>query len=341
MITELSGRRLVDVKVQGDRQTLSIHRLLQEKILRDLERDKFTEVFGKAYCLVRKQFPPASPIQVPEPSKWPACKEYTPHVLSLRRAFKATTAIKPSFDLAQLFYDAGFHVWERQTTPDEGVLYLEAAEEILNRLKYNPNAKIRADIHTIMALLYSIIGISFRAQNLQRCRDALAIRQKVHELHPEDSNNDVLFTNAASDLGYCLFDTWGYEEADKIYQSCYQKYCVWGIENELPFEYSKHYENNGRVNMYRGNYSEAISLFRRGLELSEKALGKTWRYWALQSHIACTMLQSGDLQSALEMHLEVSSAQEKALGKYDSVTIMSNYAVGAVYYHLGNLSAAA
>ncbi|KAH8746034.1 hypothetical protein BGZ57DRAFT_777998 [Hyaloscypha finlandica] len=329
MIAELNGRRLVHVKEQDGRQRISIHRLLQEKILQDLKIEKLTDVFGKAYCLVRKRFPPASPIQVPEPDKGPACKEYIPHVLSLRRAFNEITGLEPSFNLAQLFYDAGFHVWERQTAPDEGILYLETAEMILNRLNYDSNAKIRADIHTVIAMLYSIIGIRFGTQNLQRRRDALTIRRKVHELHPEDLESDVLLTNAASDLGYYLFETWDYEEADKIYQDCYKKYCEWGTENDLPFEYSKHCYNNARLCMHRGSYSEAINLFRKGMELSERALGKTWFYWDLQFALACTMLQSGEAQSALEIHLKGFSEQEKALGKYDSATMMSNYAVGA------------
>jgi tetratricopeptide (TPR) repeat protein len=340
MIAELSGRKLVHVKVQDGQQVLSIHRLLQEKILQNLQVDELTEVFGKAYCLVRKNFPPASPIQVPEPDKAPACKEYIPHVLSLRRAFNDITAIEPSFDLAQLFYDAGFHVWERQTAPDEGVLYLKTAERILDRLNYDPHAKIRADIHTAMAMLYSIIGISVRTQTLQRLRDAHTIRQKVYELDTLSRENDILCTNAASDLGHYLLETWAYEEADKIYQACYEKYCEWGIENDLPFEYSKHYYNNARLCMHRGRYSEAVRLFWKGMELGERALGKTWFYWNVQFTLACTMLQMGEAQSALEIHLKGFSEQEKALGKYDSATMTSNYAVGAVYHHLGNYSAA-
>jgi tetratricopeptide (TPR) repeat protein len=341
MIAELSGRRLVQLKVPGDKQTLSIHRLLQEKILHDLDVEELNEVFGKAYCLVRKQFPRASPIQVPEPYKATACKEYAPHVLSLRRAFDATAAIEPSLDLAELFYDAGFHVWELQTAPDEGVLYLETAERILDRLNYDPHAKIRADIHTAIAMLYSIIGIRFRTQNLQRFRDAHTIRQKVYELDTLSRENDILCTNAASDLGYYLFETWEYEEASKIFQACYRKYQEWGTETEFPFEYMKYYFNNARLCMHRGNYLEAINLFRRAIELSEKALGKTWFYLLVQFNLACTMLQAGDLQSALDMHLKVFAAQEKAMGKYDSATIMSNYAVGAVHYYLGDFSAAA
>jgi hypothetical protein len=176
MIAELTGRRLISAKEQGGRQILSIHRLLQEKILHDLPEMRFTEVFGKAYCLVRKKYPSASPIQVPEPQKWPECKEYTPHVLSLRRAFKSTTFIESSLDLAQLFYDAGFHVWERQTTAHEGVLFLETSEEVLDNIKFDRESKLRADIHSILSNLYDSIGTSKRAESLRRRNEALSIR---------------------------------------------------------------------------------------------------------------------------------------------------------------------
>ncbi|KAE9378878.1 hypothetical protein N431DRAFT_478014 [Stipitochalara longipes BDJ] len=342
MIAELSGRRLVHLKEQRGKPTLSIHRLLQEKILHDFEGDKLNDAFGKAYCLVRKRLPPASPIQVPEPNKVPECKKCIAHVLSLRRAFNTTPGLEPSFNLARLFYDAGFHMWELQTAPEEGILFLETAEGILNSLDYDPHARIRADIHAAMAVLYSMMGINFRTQNLKRLREARAIRQKVHELQPANFDSDLLLTNAASDLGYFLFETWEYEEAGKLFQACYQKYCKWGPETEFPFEYFKHYYNNARLCMYRGDYSEAINLFRRGIALVETALGKeSWHYSSLQFNLACTMLQTGDLQSALEIHSDVLAGHERTKGKYNSATLMSNYAVGAVYYHLKNFSAAA
>jgi len=341
MIAELSGRRLVQVKAKGDKQTLSIHRLLQENVLHDLEIEALNDIFGKAFCLVRKQYPRASPIQVPEPGKASACKEYTPHVLSLRRAYDTTGAIEPKLDLAELFYDAGFHIWELQTAPDEGILYLETAERILDELNYQSHAKIRADIHTAISLLYSVIGIRFRNENFHRLKDALIIRQKVQEHDKLSRENDILCTNAASDLGYYLIDIWDCDEASKLFQSCYRKYQEWGIETEYPFEYTKYYFNSARLCMLRGSYPKAVGLFHRAIELSEKALGKTWLYLLVKFNLACTLAQEGDLQSALDLHSEVFDAREKAMGKYDSATMMSSYAIGALHYYLGDLSKAA
>ena len=340
MITELSGRRLVTVKEQEGTQILSIHRLLQQKIWLDLEGQTFIEAFGKAYCLVRKRYPAASVIQKPEPKNWPACKKYTPHVLGLHRAFKSTTLIEPSIELAQIFYDAGFHVWERQTTAYDGVSFLETAEEILNNLDFDKNGKLRADIHSMLGLLYESIGTSMRVESLQRRKDAIAIRKKIYESNPGDSDSDVLLANAANDFGLSLLQKHSFEEAGRIFETCYKRYCEWGPEDEIPFEYAKYYHNCGRVRMWQGDYPEAIRLIRRAIELTGKSAGKAWRYWLYQFTLACLLLQSGDLQAALDLHLEVFAGRQKVCGKHHSATISSRYAVGATYHHLGNLPAA-
>jgi tetratricopeptide (TPR) repeat protein len=337
MIAELSGRRLVAVKEKGTNQILSIHRLLQEKILLDLDPAKFTEVFEKVYCLVRKRYPAASPIQVPESQKWPDCKAYTPHVLSVHRAFKAGSLIEPSISLAQLFYDAGFHVWERQTTAYDGISFLETSEEILNTLNFDKSAKLRADILSILGLFYDNIGTSRRAEGLQRRKEAINIRRKIYEDNPQDSESDVLLANAANDFGYSLLENNMFEEAGKIFETCYKRYCKWGTEDQIPFEYAKFYLNTGKVRMWQGNFPEAIRFIRRAVVLTEKSGGKTWRYWMFQFILACVLLQSGDLQGALDLHLEVFFARKKVCGKHDSTTVLSNYAVGAMHHHLGNL----
>ncbi|MAD82761.1 MAG: hypothetical protein CL912_07350 [Deltaproteobacteria bacterium] len=71
MTSELARRRLIAIKAEDGQDTLSIHRALQLKILKDLDKDPQNreKVFRQAYMLVRKKFPEPSPIQVPEPHK--------------------------------------------------------------------------------------------------------------------------------------------------------------------------------------------------------------------------------------------------------------------------------
>ncbi|KAG4442072.1 hypothetical protein IFR05_002466 [Cadophora sp. M221] len=342
MIAELSGRRLVTLKEKEGKQTLSIHRLLQQKIRDDLDPKQFTDVFEKAYCLVRKRYPVASPIQVPEQHNWPDCKSYTPHVLSIWRAFKKNgSLIKPTISMAQMFYDAGFHSWERQINPSDGITYLETAEEILNILNADKDKKLRADIHCVLAMIFVNFGTGRQPEILRRRKEAIRIRKAVYEQYPGDSNSDVLLANAANDFGLSLLETYSFEEAGMIFETCYKRYCCWGTEDQWPYEYGKYYINTAKVRMWQGRYSDAIRLARRGVELAEKASGKTWKYFSFQFILAYVLLQSGDLQAAFDLHLEIFQARKEVCGKHDLTTVLSNYAVGAMYHHLGDLPAAA
>ncbi|KAI0127980.1 hypothetical protein BJ170DRAFT_397576 [Xylariales sp. AK1849] len=342
MISQLSGRKLIRVRQREDgKETYNIHRLLQEKILLDVGGlDKFSDIFGKAYCLVRRRYPRASPIQAPEPKKWTECKEYMPHVFSLHRALKATTQIEPTLELAQLFYDAGFHVWERQASEYDALSFLETAENILDAISFDSNAKIRADINCIAGLTYSSMGCTERTESLKRLETALRIRQTIFDANTNDRTSDVLLRNAATDYGISLLNDNAFDRAGEIFAECRERYLTWGTEEEIPFEYSKYYKNTGMVLMWQGKMSEATKSIERSVELIEKASGQAWQYWGYQFIRACVLLQAGDVQGALELHLKTLSARLDLSGKHSQSTILSTYAVGAMYHHIGDLPTA-
>lgn len=203
MVKNLSGRRLVTITDKNGIQTLSIHRLLQLKIRRDLVRKgsvRFARVFDKAYCLVRKMYPPASPIQAPEPLKWRTCKMYLPHVLSLWHAFTSPSSpLKPRLELATLFYDAGFHAWEQQVNIADGIRYLETAEAMLNDMGVDEDAKLRADIHCILAISFESHGPRKDMAILHRRTEAMRIRTLIHEADLS-RESDVLLTNSVTNF---------------------------------------------------------------------------------------------------------------------------------------------
>ncbi|KAH6716153.1 P-loop containing nucleoside triphosphate hydrolase protein [Leptodontidium sp. MPI-SDFR-AT-0119] len=336
MVKNLSGRRLVTITDKNGIQTLSIHRLLQLKIRRDLVRKgsvRFARVFDKAYCLVRKMYPPASPIQAPEPLKWRTCKMYLPHVLSLWHAFTSPSSpLKPRLELATLFYDAGFHAWEQQVNIADGIRYLETAEAMLNDMGVDEDAKLRADIHCILAISFESHGPRKDMAILHRRTEAMRIRTLIHEADLS-RESDVLLTNSRNDYGLSLLGSYHFDEAGRIFEACYERYCCWGSEEQIPFEYAKYYTNIARVKMWQGNFQDAIRLCYRGVELFEQAVGHTWKVFLSQFILAYILLQSGDLQGALDLHLQI-------CGKYDFTTVSSCYAVGAMYHYLGDLSAA-
>ncbi|KAH7333289.1 hypothetical protein BKA65DRAFT_538964 [Rhexocercosporidium sp. MPI-PUGE-AT-0058] len=274
---------------------------------------RFARVFDKVYCLVRKENPPSSPIQAPEPLKWRTCKIYLPHVLSLWHAFTSPPSpLKPMLELATLFYDAGFHAWERQVNIADGIGYLETAEAMLNDMGVDENVKMRADIHCILAMSFESHGPRKDMAILNRRTEAMRIRTLIHKADLS-RESDVLLTNSRNDYGLSLLGSYCFDEAGRIFEACYERYCCWGSEEQIPFEYAKYYTHTARVKMW--HFQDAIRLCCRGVELLEQAVGHTWTPFLSQFILDYILLQSGDLQGALDLHLQVFTARKKICGK--------------------------
>jgi tetratricopeptide (TPR) repeat protein len=340
MRDELINRRLITVSYREEKLCLGIHRLLQQKVLSGLGESKRQEVFHQALLLVRKRYPTASTQQIPDSSKWQDCKDYEPHVLSLYRTFEKIKGIPPTIDLAKLMYDAGFHTWERQGNAYDGLDLLKTSEKILDDINYDKNGRLRPDIYAMRGAFCDRIGISKRKEGLEHRQRALAIRKTIVEQRPDDNESELLRNNAASDLGISLLQINDYEEAGKLFASCYIKYREWGSEEDLPFEYFKHYSNTGSVRMYQGRFNEALEMLWRAVALSEKKGGKDWMYWKGVYLVACCLLQSGDLPAALDLHSKVLEARTKAYGRLAESSLHSCYAVGAMHDHMGSLQSA-
>jgi hypothetical protein len=259
-----------------------------------------------------------------------------PHVFSLHRTYKETSRVQPSVELAELFYDAGFHVWERQTTAYDGLSFLQTAHEILDKVGFDPDGKLRADIYSIMGEFYDNMGSVHRDESVNRHTAALVIRQKIYDANPEDKNSDVLLRNATSDLGTCFLNKNMFEKAAQSFEHCYERYKVWGTEEQIPFEYSKYYLNMGLVLAWRGRYDDAVRSLQQCIRLAGKHSTQTWHYCEYMFVFGCVLLQSGDVQGALNAHLETLKSRVDLFGKHETSTIASTYAVGAMYHHIGD-----
>ena len=337
MIDQLTGRRLITARrLEDGSEVYSIHRLLQEKILADMSHSEFVDAYQQVFEMVRSKYPHSSKTQIPAPENWDVCGRYMPHVFSLYEIYKDSGRVKETVELAELFYDAGFHVWERDTTTYDGVGFLTSALKILDDLKVDRYSKLRADIHSIMGEFYCGRGAKWRDESVAEHRQALEIRQKAYDSNPEDKDVDMLLRNAMNDLACCHLTQNKFEEASIAFKICFEQYKQWGTEDEIPFEYQKYYCNYGHVETWRGNYKEGIALFRRSTELSSKHSTKTWHYCMNNFFLGCSLLQSGDLQSALDTHIETFNLRADLFGKHEAATIISSYAVGATYHELGD-----
>ncbi|KAH7028080.1 uncharacterized protein B0I36DRAFT_146973 [Microdochium trichocladiopsis] len=341
MIAEILGRRLISVKEGSSGPVYSIHRLLQQKILLDMEDYGFVDAFRKVFRLIRKKFPAADPQQVPGARNWDTCKEYIPHVVTLHRIFlqskdSLTSLSDPTpVEISSLFYDAGFYLWARQSTSYDGLAFLGTAESILQTAGVNFVPKMQADIHCMMGMLLLNMGVMERREGMHRLKAALDIRQKVYDQAPT-MNSDVLLQNAANDYALCLLNEHKFEEAGALFLQCRERYLVWGPEDKNPFENSKYYGNYALVYMWRNQMDLAIQFQKRSIELIERFSGRTNSYWRKVFMLACILMQNDDSQGALNLFMEVLTARLDMLGQHHGETILAVYAVGATYSHMGD-----
>lgn len=354
MTGELKRRRLITVETKNGEEILSIHRKLQARILRDLDKDVSSRqgVFSQVFLIVRSRFPSASPIQVPEPDKWPMCKKYLPHVLSLQRLLLGNLIdVEPSVELARLFSDGGIDLWERGLTT-EGLDLLKSAESILDRLDSGDFQPLRADIHVIVSLLLQDSGLIHIGECHDRIKTALEIRTRNQLIaargHVKLGRTDeILLFNAWSDYACVLLQLNMFEEAKPIFEKCLLKYQEWGDPNDIPYEYSKGYHHTAFCLMYRGDADQAIEDAERGVDFVEKATGRSAAYYRWKFDLACLLFQHPDfavspsLQSrTIALHKEVLEARLMLHGKYTFLALESFYALGSVLSYLGDLTEA-
>jgi tetratricopeptide (TPR) repeat protein len=349
MIEQLERQRLITVKVMDNgEQVYSIHRVLQQKIQFDMDDYSYADAFRKAFRLIRKKFPSASATQVPNTDNLDTCKMYMPHVYSFDKVYRehyndhnsaAMRETKPE-DLAELFYDAGFYVWAGQTTAYDGISFLEAADNILNKISFDPDAKLRADIYCMTGLLLLNMGYAERARGTKCLKAALQIRKNIYAKEETDEN-DILLQNAANDYALSLMNEYRFGKAGDILRECHERYKLWGPEEENPFENSKFYGNYSAVLLWENKIDEAIEYIERCLEFTEKFTGnKGSQYYRRLFWLGNIVLQSDDYQRALDIHLEVLQERLKIHGKHNENTILSMYAVGAAFHYRGDLPSA-
>ena len=333
MKRSLVDRRLVQAKEIEGEPCLTLHRSLQRSIRETAAQTsgKPQEIFDQTLTLVRKVFPDSSAIQVPEPQKWREHQRLLPHVMSLQSTFvEAKDAIQGSTTFARLLSDAGMNQWEQGFTRD-GLLLLKTAEQVLDAISYEKNGIMRADINVVIALMYDNTGISTRAESLRRREQTLTIRrERIENLKEASHTEEILLYNAWMDYVVSLLQYNQYREAEPTLEKCLDKYREWGTTEAIPFEYAKYYHNMSFVRMYQKRWKEAIRLGRLGVQYMGMS-GKESLMLRYTFDLACITLQSGDVNSAFELHKWVLEQRIVVCGKSNENTLQSYYALGALH----------
>lgn len=349
MTRALSKRCLVDLEEGEEHNVFSIHRTLQVALRLELDKDpvKRREIFNHALSIVSRSSPRASRPQIPHPIHCSEFQGCNPHCFTLCQAYlDSDPPLDPSFELADVLYNAGFHIWERgNPITRDGTLMLETSEKILDKIQFDPNGRLRADISCVKALLLDLMGLSKREESLELRRGIVQIRENILRQSKLGGsfNSDIehLHCHALNDLGLSYLQMDNFLKAEELFDQCMSKYSELGTETIIPYEYARYYHNIGLVRMYQGRYDEAISMSEKSISIKERIESKeSSRYWGFQYNIACIMLQAGQLDRALERHLEVLANRQRVCGATQEVTLQSLYTVGAMYQHLQQLPAA-
>ncbi len=333
MKRSLVDRRLVQAKDIEGEPCLTLHRSLQRSIRETAAKTsgKPQETFDQALTLVRKVFPDSSAIQVPEPQKWREHQRLLPHVISLQTTFiEAKEAIQGSKTFARLLSDAGMNQWEQGFTRD-GLLLLKTAEQVLDAISYEKSGIMRANINVVVALMHDNTGISTRAESLRRREQTLSIRrERIESLKEASQTEEILLYNAWMDYVVSLLQYNQYREAEPILEKCLDKYREWGTPEAIPFEYAKYYHNMSFVRMYQKRWEEAIRVGRLGVRYMGMS-GKEALTLRYEFDLACITLQSGDVNSAFELHKHVLEKRIIVCGKTNENTLQSYYALGTLH----------
>lgn len=339
MVRDLTSRRLVGLKKQVNREVFSVHRLLQHRLLQDLDENpqEREEIFKLAFELIRERLPRPS-METSDSLKWNVFKEYLPHVLTIQRIYEnGVPMITPFIRLAELFRDGGVHLWQRGMMYD-GLRLLNSAEAILDILGCDEE-QLRIDIHVASALVMQYFGISHRAESKDRFWKILQIRKKLATALVPGSltkDDEITLCNAMADYGNALLQFNNYQEAEPIYQECHAKYHQSNTENDHHFECAKFNHHEAHCLMYRKDFEGAIELSQKAVELVSRRTGQPQLTLRYKFDLACIILQSGDIEKSLEMQEQVLRARLslQGSGKTNYFTLQSYYAVGAAYAHL-------
>ncbi|KAL8897522.1 MAG: hypothetical protein Q9207_007174 [Kuettlingeria erythrocarpa] len=189
MIRVLRRRQLIKRETSGSEEAcLSIHRSLQRSITVDLTRacDHRWRVYNQAFLLLRRGMPMSSPIQDPEPEKWPQFQRYTPQILSLRtHCLWPEPPVEFPVDFAHILSDMGTYMWHAGLV-DNGSEALQTAENILDDRGVEEINPLRSDILANLGAASRFSGASQRKESMNRRVEALKIRREVSRRYSEE-----------------------------------------------------------------------------------------------------------------------------------------------------------
>ena len=347
MTRVLRRRQLIRRETSGEEPFLSIHRSLQWSIIVDLSKihDHRWEVYHQAFVLLRRGMPMSSPIQVPEPEKWPQFERYTPQILNLRtHCLWPEPPVDLPVDFAHILSDMGTYMWHAGLVPD-GSEALETVEHILDERGVREIDPLRGDILGNLGILSGFAGVSQRKRGMERRLEALKIRKEVYDDIPKKKITQEDRTRlyiAESDVAVGYIQEEEFEKVEEIMKRCLTQYETWDTEDNIPYEYAKYYYTMSLVRASQGSIRQALEFSRHGVRLVTKSAGEEHTVTQLwKFSLGNLLFHSGDLAESLRINEEVLSVRRRTCGEFNAFTLESYSTCGALLFQQGKADRAA
>ncbi|KAK6083890.1 transcriptional xre family [Seiridium cupressi] len=129
-------------------------------------------------------------------------------------------------------------------------------------------------------------------------------------------NTIILLYRSINDQGVAELHLKRFTKACNLFSECSEQCKNWGSEDDIPFEYCKFFHNMGIIKKCRGKFREAVSFDAKCVEVQLKHEGRrTMRVKWFEYYYACAVLQCGDHERALELHLRILKEREIISGR--------------------------
>jgi hypothetical protein len=308
---------------------LTIHRTVQWNVLLDLSRDRDHrwQCFRDTMVLLRRGCPMVSPLDIPEPEKWPEFERYAPQVLNVRtHCLWPEPPIELPTDFGEILTDLATYMWHAGLA-EAGHDALHTTIKIFDREGVDKSDIRRSDVYSKLGILISFNGVSEREETHKRRMQALEIREKEFNEKPQGSitrNDEIRLYNMKSDLAWTWLHEEKFQKSESLMEECLKKYKSWDTEEEIPFEYSKYNYVMAIVRMSQKKPDESLDLSKHGVDLIEKASGAQhpmtliWRF-----ALANMLYHAGSVQDAWEMNDDIRKKRVNTLGSFNHLTLES------------------
>ena len=269
-----------------------------------------------------------SPLDIPEPEKWPQFEEYAPQVLNVRtHCLWPEPPIDMPLEFAQTLSDLATYMWHAGLAT-EGHEALDTAIGVMDQAHLESDDPMRGDTYAKLGILISYNGVSDRRETMRLRQKAWDIRHKEFDDKPPDErsrNDEIRLYNVKCDLAWTFLHERQVDKIEPIMKECYNKYKAWETEEaKIPFEYAKYYTLMSFVRMAQDKPDVAIGYARKGAELVEQAAGpghpvtQLWRF-----ALGMMVFHTGNVEKSLEINQEVLRSRKTALGEFNHFTLES------------------